>query len=135
MGWFLGVCVIDEVVYVFEGGCYCGVVWLWVIVCVLEVFDCNCLICFKKGFLYLIVLWEDFTLLIDEVVFVEYWFGIWMVCYLFCRCCGVYFFYILCSYFDCVDVNVCCLELFVFDCFMVVFFDGLWWEESVDIIC
>ncbi|GAB5541148.1 MAG: GFA family protein [Sandaracinaceae bacterium] len=124
----------DEAAHVFEGGCHCGAVRLRVVARALEALDCNCSICFKKGFLHLIVPREDFTLLTDEAALAEYRFGTRTARHLFCRRCGVHPFYIPRSHPDRVDVNVRCLEPPALDRFTVVPFDGLRWEESVDTI-
>lgn len=46
-----------------QGGCHCGAVRFQVLIDRNILYDCNCSICTKKGFLHLIVPTENFTLL------------------------------------------------------------------------
>ena len=48
---------------VYEGGCHCGTVCFQVLVERFIIDDCNFYICRRKGFLHLIILPENFTLL------------------------------------------------------------------------
>lgn len=47
----------------YEGGCHCGAVRFRLVVNQHQVYECNCSICRKKGFLHLIVPSDKFTLL------------------------------------------------------------------------
>ena len=46
-----------------QGGCHCGAVRFEVTADIVQVTDCNCSVCTKKGFLHLIVAPEKFRLL------------------------------------------------------------------------
>ncbi|MCB9764071.1 MAG: GFA family protein [Alphaproteobacteria bacterium] len=113
------------------GGCHCGAVRFTVTIRERVVFDCNCSICRKKGFLHLIVPPEDFTLLAGADALVTYSFNTHVAKHTFCGVCGIHGFYTPRSHPDMVDVNVRCLEDVGVEDFEVRGFDGENWEASV----
>lgn len=117
----------------FEGGCHCGAVRFAVTVDpdAVEVLDCNCSICQKKGFLHLIVEPEQFTLLRGAEVLTTYTFNTGIAKHLFCRICGIHAFYRPRSHPNAYDVNARCLDGGSLSEFRVVPFDGANWEASI----
>jgi hypothetical protein len=94
--------------------------------------DCNCSICFKKGFLHLIVVPDRFTLLSGQDALATYTFNTETARHLFCRVCGIHAFYRPRSHPDSFDVNVRCLDGNVLSRFRIEPFDGTNWEQNVD---
>jgi hypothetical protein len=94
----------------FTGGCHCGAVRYRVLVEKLEVIDCNCSICQKKGFIHLIVPADRFTLLQGQDELITYTFNTGTAKHHFCRNCGIHSFYCPRSHPDGYDVNVRCLD-------------------------
>ena len=115
----------------YEGGCHCGAVRFAVTVDALDVIDCNCSICSKKGFLHLIVATEDFELLHGEGSLVEYRFNTGTAVHRFCGTCGIHPFYTPRSHPDRIDVNVRCFDDDVIDRCTVRSFDGRNWERNI----
>ena len=118
---------------VYEGGCHCGAVRFRVRVTGQrpEVYDCNCSICRKKGFLHLIVPPEQFTLLRGEAALTTYTFNTAVAKHLFCRHCGIHAFYRPRSHPKDFDVNVHCLDGADLQDFQILPFDGANWEANV----
>jgi hypothetical protein len=114
----------------YTGGCHCGAVRFQVTVNCYEVYDCNCSICRKKGFLHLIIPSEQFTLLRGEEVLNTYTFNTGVAKHLFCRVCGIHSFYRPRSHPDCFDVNIRCLDGNIISHFKIIPFDGANWEEN-----
>jgi hypothetical protein len=117
-----------------EGGCHCGRVRFRVRPEDLEVLDCNCSICTKKGILHLILPLDRFDLIRGAEVLSTYTFGTHTAKHTFCRVCGIHPFYTPRSHPDQVDVNVRCLDGDVLERFRVVPFDGRNWEDKVETI-
>lgn len=115
----------------YEGGCHCGAVRFRVIVEQYKVDDCNCSICYKKGFLHLIVPPQQFTLLQGKEVLTTYRFNTGVAEHIFCRICGIHSFYRPRSHPNSIDVNVRCLDGNVLSDFEIVPFDGANWEENI----
>ncbi|RKP05131.1 glutathione-dependent formaldehyde-activating [Thamnocephalis sphaerospora] len=114
-----------------KGGCHCGRVRYEVDApAELEITDCNCSICHKKGFLHLIVPRTRFRLLqgADDVAL--YMFGTGAAKHYFCRHCGVCSYYIPRSNPDGVDVNFRCLDPGTVQRYTTTPFDGQNWEEQ-----
>jgi hypothetical protein len=116
----------------YTGGCHCGAVRFQVTVDRHEVYDCNCSICRKKGFLHLIVPSEQFILLRGEEVLNTYTFNTGIAKHLFCRVCGIHSFYRPRSHPDCFDVNIRCLDGDIISHFKITPFDGANWEENAE---
>jgi hypothetical protein len=117
----------------YTGGCHCGAVRFEVKVAADEyvVFDCNCTICRKKGFLHLIVPPDRFKLLSGEEALTTYAFNTGIARHLFCSVCGIHAFYRPRSHPGCYDVNVRCLDGNAISHFSVEPFDGANWEQNV----
>lgn len=116
---------------VYQGGCHCGAVRFEVKAKQQPVYDCNCSICRKKGFLHLIVPQEDFTLLQGGDFLTTYSFNSHIAKHQFCRVCGIHAFYRPRSHPDGFDVNVRCLDGDSLADFTIEPFDGANWEENV----
>ncbi len=119
----------------FEGGCHCGAVRFSVEVRELRALACNCSICFKKGFLHVIVERGAFEVLRGADALTTYTFNTGVARHTFCRHCGVQAFYTPRSHPDGVSVNLRCLDgEETFGRFTVEPFDGHNWESSVEAI-
>lgn len=116
-----------------EGSCHCGAVQFRVEVAddKRDVFDCNCTICKKKGFLHLIVEEAHFTLLAGDEHLITYTFGTHVAKHMFCSTCGIQPFYRARSHPDDWDINVRCLAT-PLSHWHVKPFDGVNWEDSVE---
>lgn len=117
---------------VYEGGCHCGAVRFRVRARGSVVFDCNCSICTKKGFLHLIVEAADFELLSGAERLRTYRFHTKVAIHRFCERCGIHPFYTPRSHPDGVDVNARCLDGAPLADFEIRPFDGAHWEEAVE---
>ena len=115
-----------------QGGCHCGAVRFQVLIDRYVVEDCNCSICRKKGFLHLIVLRENFTLLQGQDSLSCYTFNTKVARHTFCSICGIHPFYRPRSHPDMVDVNIRCLDENLSDRFTIRRFDGQNWEDNVE---
>jgi hypothetical protein len=116
------------------GSCHCGAVRFQVTIRSLDVIDCNCSICEKKGLLHLICEEDDFELLGGEKELIEYQFNTGAARHLFCSVCGVQAFYRPRSHPEHWDVNVRCLGRELQKHFCVRQFNGRNWEEHVESI-
>ncbi len=123
----------DEERVCYEGGCHCGAVRFRVFISEAEhiASDCNCSICYKKGFLHLIVPPDRFTLLNGADVLATYTFNTGIAKHTFCRVCGIHPFYRPRSHPNAIDVNVRCLDDDVLTRFQIEAFDGANWEQNV----
>ena len=96
-------------------------------------FDCNCSVCTKKGFLHIIVPEESFALLRGEDGLVVYTFNTGTAKHMFCKTCGIHAFYRPRSHPDSWDVNARCLDdRSVIARLPAKPFDGRNWEASVE---
>lgn len=112
-----------------KGGCHCGEIRFEVeTAAITEVFECNCSICSKSGYLHLIVPKSAFRLLAGKDELIEYTFNTGTAKHPFCRTCGVKSFYIPRSNPDGISVNVRCLEPRL-ETFKIIPFDGRNWEQ------
>lgn len=114
-----------------NGGCHCGAVRFQVLIDRFTVYECNCSICQKKGFLHLIVPQENFTLLQGRDVLTTYTFNTKTARHTFCSVCGIYSFYYPRSHPDAIDINVRCLDDNLLDRLIIQPFDGKNWENNV----
>jgi hypothetical protein len=113
------------------GGCHCGAVRFEVTApAEVEVFECNCSICNKLGYLHLIVPRSRFRLLKGEDALSTYTFNTGQARHLFCRNCGVESFYVPRSHPDGYSVNLRCLDEGTLEKVSVRPFDGRNWEEA-----
>jgi hypothetical protein len=113
------------------GGCHCGRVRFEVTAPArLEVFDCNCSICAKFGYLHLIVPADRFVLIAGRDDLTTYTFNTGVAKHYFCSRCGVKSFYIPRSHPDGVSVNARCIESNTVESMSVAPFDGQNWESA-----
>lgn len=115
---------------VWQGGCHCGAVRFEVTADIIQVTDCNCSVCTKKGFLHLIVAPEKFRLLKGADALVTYRFNTGTAKHTFCGHCGIHAFYTPRSHPDKVDVNVRCIEGIDLGTLKITAFDGQNWEAA-----
>lgn len=118
----------------YRGGCHCGAVQFEITTQQTQVIDCNCSICHKKGFLYLIVPPEQFQLLSDPAMLSTYRFNTGIAQHHFCKICGIHAFYRPRSHPEAYDVNLRALEGEVMHAFEIIPFDGQHWEDSLGTI-
>jgi hypothetical protein len=114
----------------YQGGCHCGRVRFVVEADLATAAICNCSICTKKGFIHLIVLPEDFTLVSGRDDLTTYEFNTKTAKHHFCRHCGMHPFYVPRSDPDKIDVNVRCLDDVDLEKVAASSFDGKNWEEA-----
>ena len=114
----------------YTGGCHCGAVKFRVTTDLSVILDCNCSICTKKGFLYLIVEPEKFELLTDRKALSTYTFGTGTAKHHFCATCGMHPFYIPRSHPDKIDVNVRCIDGLDLGSLEITPYDGQNWEQA-----
>jgi hypothetical protein len=113
----------------YTGGCHCGRVRFEVTAPArLQVFDCNCSICSKSGYLHLIVPKSRFNLLSGAQSLTTYTFNTGTAQHLFCAVCGIKSFYVPRSFPDGYSVNARCLDGGTLAGLTVVPFDGKDWE-------
>ena len=116
----------------YEGGCHCGAIRFRVVVDQHQVYECNCSICRKKGFLHLIVPSDKFTLLQGTDALSTYTFNTHIAKHFFCRTCGINSFYRPRSHPEGFSVNLRCLDGDVLSKFKIIPFDGANWEVNID---
>ena len=113
----------------YQGSCHCGAVTFEVeALDVLNVYDCNCSICAKSGFLHLIVPKSKFTLLSGADALTTYAFNTGVAKHTFCSVCGIKPFYTPRSNPDGVDVNIHCLDTQAVSV-NITKYDGQNWEQ------
>ncbi|MFK7898931.1 MAG: GFA family protein [Myxococcota bacterium] len=96
----------------------------------LVVYECNCSICSRTGFLHLIVEADCFRILSGESFLTSYKFGTKTADHLFCRKCGVKSFYVPRSHPNGYSVNIRCLDREEITSVDTRPFDGQNWEEN-----
>ena len=116
-----------------QGGCHCGAVRFKVLIRTLNALECNCSICFKKGFTNIITKADDFELLKGDENLGTYQFNTKVAEHLFCNICGIHPFSKPRSHPGNYDVNARCLDE-GFEELSISTFDGQNWEESVSAI-
>ncbi len=114
-----------------SGGCHCGRVRFEVEAPArLEVFECDCSICIKSGYLHLIVPEDSFKLLQGSESLTSYTFNTGTAKHLFCSVCGVKSFYKPRSHPEGISVNVHCLDEGSVESMVTTHFDGRDWEKG-----
>jgi hypothetical protein len=98
-----------------------------------RLFDCDCSMCARVGFLHLILPRDRFRLLAGDGLLTEYRFHTGVARHLFCRVCGVKSFYVPRSNPEGVSVNARCLDAPLAH-LPVVPFNGKDWERSVHLV-
>jgi hypothetical protein len=115
-----------------DGSCHCGAVRFEVRTPPRPVvYDCNCSICVRTGFLHLIVPRERFRILSGAGNLTTYTFNTGTARHTFCRGCGVKSFYVPRSDPECWSVNVRCLDAAALGGIEIRPFDGRDWEASM----
>ncbi len=114
----------------YQGGCHCGAVGFEV---ELEekptVYECNCSICDKSGYLHLIVAKTKFRLLSGADAITTYFFNTGVAKHTFCKHCGIKSFYTPRSNPDGISVNLRCLD-HPPEIAGIEGFDGQNWEQA-----
>ena len=114
-----------------KGGCHCGAVAFEVRAPnEVELVDCNCSMCFKTGYLHLIVSKKDFKLLRGEDAISTYTFNTGAAKHMFCSVCGIKSFYVPRSHPNDYSVNFRCLDAGEFTQVYTTDFDGQHWEQN-----
>lgn len=118
---------------VHTGGCHCGRVRFEVDAPArLEVYDCNCSICRRTGYLHLIVPPERFRLLAGADALTRYQFNTGAAQHLFCSHCGIKSWYVPRSHPGHYSVNARCLEPGTVESLAIKPFDGSDWERAAE---
>lgn len=113
------------------GGCHCGRVRFQVIApVVLEVYECNCSICSKSGYLHYMVPRSRFRLLSGEEVLTSYQFNTGTARHLFCSVCGIKSFYVPRSNPEGFSINARCLDEGTVEQLVVLPLNGKEWEST-----
>jgi len=97
----------------------------------LEVYECNCSLCARTGFLHLIVPAARLRLVSGSDALTTYTFNTGIAKHMFCKVCGARPFYIPRSNPDGFSVNLRCLDRTTIRSVKVLPFDGENWEASV----
>jgi len=117
------------------GGCHCGAVAIEVDAPAdLEVYECNCSICERCGFLHLIVPATRFRLVAGYDNLTTYTFNTRTARHMFCRICGIKAFYVPRSNPDGFSVNLRCLDRATIRSVKTLPFDGRNWEASAQAV-
>lgn len=112
-----------------KGSCHCGAVRFEADAPeAMTVYDCNCTICSRSGFLHLIIPADRFRLISGADYLTRYTFNTHTARHLFCRVCGIKSFYVPRSHPDGYSVNLRCIERSSIKEVTVKPFDGLNWE-------
>ncbi len=121
----------EERLVAHAGGCHCGRVRFEVDApAEIDVFECNCSICSKSGYLHLLVPVDRFRLRQGEEELTEYTFNTGVAKHRFCRVCGVKSFYVPRSHPNGISVNARCLDVGSVRVMRVAPFDGAHWEQA-----
>jgi hypothetical protein len=99
----------------------------------LNLFECTCKICSKKGYQHLTVPNSRFQLIQGADAVSLYTFNTGTAKHYFCRYCGISSYYIPRSNPDGVDVNFRCLDPGTVKSYTIVPFDGQNWEDQASL--
>lgn len=117
----------------YSGSCHCGAVRFEVEApAEAVVYECNCSICARSGYLHLIVPTADFRLLCGAENLTTYTFNTGVAQHNFCRTCGIKSFYVPRSDPDGFSVNFRCLDGYASVKARIVPFDGQHWEDAMN---
>lgn len=114
-----------------RGSCHCGAVEVEA-PAQLEVFECDCSMCERTGFLHLIVPAGRLRLIQGAQALANYTFNTGIAQHYFCRTCGCRPFYVPRSNPDGYSVNARCLDKASIERLTVQPFDGKNWESAAD---
>ncbi len=95
-------------------------------------YECNCSICRRAGYLHLIVATSHFRLLRGHQSLTSYAFHTRVARHLFCTTCGIKSFYVPRSHPEGYSVNARCLDDFDLEQATILPFDGDRWEEHAE---
>jgi len=113
------------------GTCHCGAVVIEIDAPTkIDVYECNCSMCERTGFLHLIVSKDNFRLLQGKQALTTYTFNTGIAQHYFCKHCGCKPYYIPRSNPDGFSVNLRCLEKSGFQTINLLPFDGQNWESQ-----
>jgi hypothetical protein len=113
------------------GSCHCGAVIIEVEAPPdLLVYECNCSMCRRTGYLHLIVPADRFSLVAGEAALTTYTFNTGVARHYFCKTCGCRPFYVPRSNPDGFSVNLRCLDKTTISNVKVLPFDGQHWEQA-----
>ena len=121
----------EERFLIHRGSCHCGAVKIEVDAPAdIEVYECNCSMCQRVGFLHLIVPAARFRLVSGSDGLSTYTFNTGVAKHSFCQVCGVKSFYVPRSNPDGFSVNLRCLDRVTIRSVKILPFDGQNWEAS-----
>jgi len=113
------------------GTCHCGAVVIEVEAPDrIEVFECNCSMCLRTGYLHLIVPASAFRLVKGEKALSLYTFNTGTARHYFCKHCGCRPYYVPRSNPDGFSINARCLDPVTIESMTVVPFDGRNWKDN-----
>lgn len=116
---------------IYKGSCHCGDIQFEIEApAVVDVYNCNCSMCVRSGYLHLEVPASRFRLLSGEESLTTYTFNTGVAKHTFCRTCGIKSFYVPRSYPEGYSVNVNCLDKSSFEKINIIPFDGENWEQA-----
>ncbi len=114
------------------GGCHCGRVRFEVDApAALMVYECNCSICSKVGYLHLVVDRPNFTLLSGSDALTTYRFNTLVAQHHFCAVCGIKAFYVPRSHPTGISVNARCIDSDTVESMQIEPFEGRDWERGL----
>lgn len=113
------------------GACHCGAVQFEVTAPEqVTVYECNCSICTKSGYLHLEVEAEAFNWISGQDMVTIYTFNTGKAKHIFCRVCGIKAFYVPRSLPNGYSVNLNCLDQSLIKQVEYIPFDGENWEQG-----
>lgn len=113
------------------GSCHCGAVVIEVDAAEqIEIYECNCSMCERTGFLHLIVSNNAFKLVQGKPALTTYTFNTGVAQHYFCKYCGCKPYYIPRSNPDGFSVNVRCLNKATLKSITKLPFNGQEWESQ-----
>ena len=113
------------------GACHCGAVVIEIDTpAEIELYDCNCSMCSRTGFLHLIVSKKQFQLVKGMDDLTTYTFNTGVAQHYFCKYCGCKPFYVPRSNPDGFSINFRCLDKTGFTKIKTMPFNGQEWESQ-----
>ncbi|RYY73804.1 MAG: GFA family protein [Gammaproteobacteria bacterium] len=113
------------------GSCHCGAVVIQIEApAEIELYECNCSMCSRTGFLHLIVSKKQFQLVKGMDNLTTYTFNTRVAQHYFCKNCGCKPFYVPRSNPDGFSINFRCLDKTGFTKIKTMSFNGQEWESQ-----
>ena len=113
------------------GGCHCGRVrFEFTAPAKVEVFDCDCSVCSKAGYLHILVPDERFKLLDGQDSLTLYTFNTGAAKHLFCSVCGIKSFYKPRTNPNGISVNARCVDAGTIESMSITPFNGRDWDQG-----